>query len=373
VIRRSPGLAGVLGAAWVGAAAAAVAAATHPWHDAIAEARVDAARSRLEVSMRVDAAHLEAMIATRDRVAFDIESATPGGHHEPRLAETVRAAMQARFAPTEGVATGPGRAEDRFDLHWVGAELEGPDCWLHFEWIAPAGAGDPPAARPVQLRATLLIDPVMQQVNTVSVPGFGAARFAAGRTDWTEIGLALPPRAASAMRVARAGEAGPRVLLVPGPGGPRPADMALAGRLRPHARVEVAFWPGRDGEAAPPSHAPPGGWADWAAAALRLRILAEAPGPVHLVLAGSDAEQLAARIPEAAQLAGTLGEVFVIAAAPTAEEHGGSDATGVLERYRRDLLAAGPEGGAAAVLARAIRLADDEDAAAAVLTAITGG
>ncbi|MHC4810019.1 MAG: DUF6702 family protein [Planctomycetota bacterium] len=243
----------MLGAAWVGAAAAA---ATHPWHDAIAEARVDAARSRLDVSMRVDAAHLEAMIATRDRVAFDLEAATPGGRDEPRLAATVRAAMQARFAPIEGVETGPGRTEDRFDLHWLGAELEGADCWLHFEWVAPAASVGTTAPRAVQVRATLLIDPAMQQVNTVSVPGFGAARFSADRTDWAGIDLRLPPRTPAPMRVARAGEVGPRVLLLPGPGGPSEAVTGLARRLREHARVEVALWPGCDGEAPPPSVGP---------------------------------------------------------------------------------------------------------------------
>ena len=364
-------------AATVLACGEAVDAASHPWHDAIAEVRVDAARSRLEVSMRVDAAHLEAMIATRDRVAFDIEAAVSaaGGPDEERLVASVRAGMQARFLPADGVATGSGPPVDRFDLHWVGAELEGPDCWLHFEWIAPAAAGEDGAARPVQVRATLLIDPAMQQVNTVSVPGHGAARFASGRTDWAAVDVSLTPRTPGPMRVARAGEAGPRVLLVPGPDGSPDAVATLAAALRSDVRVAVAFWPGGDGEAPPPSLCPPGGWADWAAASLRLRIAAEGPGPVHLVFMGGDAERLAARLPDPAELRASLASVFVVPT-PSASSAGSTpDRGGVVARYRHDLSspAAHPLPAPGGVLADAVRLTIEDDVADAVRAAIRDG
>lgn len=335
---------------------------------------MDAARCRLEVSMRVDAAHLEAMIATRDRTAFDIQAAMPGGPDEPRLLATVQAAMQARFTPMEAVATGPGRAGDRFDLHWLGAELDGPDCWLHFEWVAPGATDAATDARPVQVRATLLIDPAMQQVNTVSVPGHGAARFAAGRTDWADVGVRLPPRTPGPMRVARAGEAGPRVLLVPGPEGPSDAVTGMARRLRPHARVEVALWPGGDGEAAPPSNAGPGGWADWSAASLRARLHAGAPEPVHLVLVGPDAERLAARADLAKTVAGSGGSILVIEEAAAAPPTAAPPPNPVLQRYRRDL--AVPASGAAADvggrLTGVARVPAGEAATDAVLAAISG-
>jgi hypothetical protein len=327
--------------------------AGHPWHDAIAEARVIDAESRLEVAMRVDAAHLEAMIASRTGEAFDLGRASGGSPTELRLAAIVRAGMEARFAPASGAAqaaeaageTSITPAEDRFDFHWLGRELEGSDCWLYFEWVAPPA--DEPRLRPVQVRATLLIEPAMRQVNTVSLLGHGAAGFDADRTDWADVELRLRPRTPGPLRVARAGDAGPRVVIVSEPGGAGDIERRLAGRLRDVARVEVAFWPGLDGGAPPPTGLPAGGWARWTGDALRRHVAAEPADPPAVVVLVGRAAELARFVPGAGDAAPEIVVAAGRSSRARADERSGAEpvdlfARSIAARFGRDLDAVRP-------------------------------
>lgn len=347
-------------------AARAIADAVHPWHDAIAEARVIEAESRLEVAMRVDAAHLEAMISARTERSFDLDQAREGSEIELRLAAIVRAGMEARFAPAADDPAGTTPPDDRFDFHWLGRELEGSDCWLYFEWVAPPGDGA--TRRPVQIRSTLLIEPSMRQVNTVSILGHGSAGFDADRTDWADVDLQLRPRKPGPLRVARAGADGPRILVVSGLGSDGDLERRIAGRLRDVARVEVAFWPGLDGSPPPPTALPVGGWARWTGEALRRRIAADPADPPAIVVLIGRASELTSPNPTARDHA----PEFIVVDGPRTQADEGVDARtedlfarSITSRFRRDLDAIQPNATTPVRAAASAAIGRDADAVAA--------
>ncbi len=359
------GLAGLASLADVVAGRAAIAAAeaaatAHPHHDAVAEARVSADGTRIEVVMQVDAGHLEAAVSHRFGARLDLRRASGGSPDERRLAAYVRERMQARFVPQAGVDAIVTPAADWFDLHWIGRELVGPDCRLIFEWIPPparlpadrdrldATADDPGAdataeatgPRRVQVRAMVLVEPRLQQVNTVRVAGHGTATFDSDQAAWAEVGLRMSPRRPAPVRVARAGEAGPRVLVVPGPNGPGRWERAVAAGLRDAARVELVSWPGRDGGPPPPEGSEAGGWLAWAAESLAARtrrgvppaaIVATDPGALVLLAAAGRID--GAPVPSATILAAPRP-----APAPAPSSTCGF-ARAVAERYVRELSA----------------------------------
>lgn len=258
-------------------AGAATAATGHPWHDAVAEV-VSSPESdaRLRVTLRADGAQFERALAEWAGSRIDLEAVAVRSADDRLVAGFVAQGMQARFAAPEGGILDPA---DRFEMHWVGREIDGTDLIVYFEWIAPPDRRASRTPRAVEVRARLLLGPGGSQVNTVTMPGASAVTFAEDDDDWKLLGVERTPRSPKPARVFRFGTKGPVVTIVEGPEPTRGETVALVQSLARDHRVRVIQWPGVDGDAAPPARgarAGDGRWLEWARRSVAARLEAEA-------------------------------------------------------------------------------------------------
>lgn len=352
-------LVGLLAAACLAAAATpAAGTAGHPWHDSIAEVRARPALGRLEMSLRIDAAHLERAVSELAGQSIDLERVAVGSAEDGFVADYLARHVRGRLR-----LAGGGSAA--MDFHWVGRELDGPDCRVYVELLAPPitaadpAAGDPAELRfPVELRVDPLLPDVSRHVVTVSVLDGETPVFAVDRRGWQRSGVRVGLRTPRPLvtvpaltGLAPAAATGTIAYHLPDPGTPPGEIRATRDALTGAASVSQVItlgWPGLDGEAPPPDAV---GWPDWVARSLPATA-ARPPaatsdsggppdGPVRLLVLGPAAAGILkdVRLP-----AGFDAAVVLDGAVPRPSDRSGNAAGGWTlaeraSRYRAELAA----------------------------------
>lgn len=361
--------AGMHSAAGFSAAAAASVAGSHPWHDSMTEVRPRPAAGRLEVSLRIDAAHLEQAVRRMSGQPIDLERISVGSAADGCVAEYLMRHVRGRLR-----LAGGGHAPMQF--HWVGRELDGSDCRAYIELIAPPisaadpAAGDAASLRfPVELRVDPLLPELSRHVITVSVIGGGSPVFSADRRGWQSAGVRLGLRPVEPLVThPAAGHMEPLgrdetiVYLLPDPGRPTEHIRKISDRIAVASgvsRVIVLGWPGLDGAATPPDDV---SWPTWVADALARTVTtwpsrdavdaADMTGTrvaqtVRLLVVESNASRLVSRDrwPPGIDAAVVLPPSALAPPLTAAPARGGWTLTERAARYRRELSAAAPASG----------------------------
>lgn len=212
----------------------------------MAEAVVDPGRGAIEVSLKLDAAHLEEALGAWAGEPVDLED--PPEAVDPILFGYVRDRFELRLR--NGAA---------LDLAWVGKDLLFQDVWIFFEAALPERDSLPSPDAPLLVRHVVMLETLPRQINTItflSGPEVETLHFAVEQDEWQALDMnvyaaieeaaAATPFFAPLAHVQTEGEGPSRIVLIGDvPGGWRtfrPVMERIASRR--NATVHAVSLPG---------------------------------------------------------------------------------------------------------------------------------
>lgn len=140
----------------------ATSAHAHPFHTTTAEMEFNSTTGRFEVSLKIHATDIEAMLRSGDQLLNTKEKGqTKATSVEPKTTEQRQAQQLARYLERQFVVTVAGKP---CQLEWIGSEDDQASKWLYFELVLP---DDRPSSGEMTLTNKVLCDHNNNQINTV--------------------------------------------------------------------------------------------------------------------------------------------------------------------------------------------------------------